>query len=286
MTPDRASPSPTAATPRRVDLTRATFLIPLKFDSLERVRNLLVALRVLTRYADTAIRLVETGRRPSFEPHLRGLGRAVRYAFLPDDAPFFHRTRLLNRMVLEAATPVVVVCDADVACHPANLRRAIRLAEGEADVVLPYDGRFLDVPEPLIPRLLGDPQRFPGEKECRLLYPDGTGGMVFFKKACLLAAGLYNERFKSWGHEDRELLHRLAVFGHPVRRVAGPMLHLHHPRFADSHPMKNPHFAANCREYDRIRALAPEALAAEAAAFPWLAETNPPLFPENGAPCP
>lgn len=273
-------------TARRIDLTPATFLIPLKFDSLERVRNLRLVLRFLTRHADTLILVAETGPVPAMAPHLRDLGPAVRYAFVPDDRPFFHRTRLLNRLVRETRTPVAVVCDADVVCRPANLRQALRLTLGEADVVLPYDGRFLDVPEALIARLLGDPRQFPREEECRLLYPDGTGGMVFFKKASLVAAGLYNERFKSWGHEDRELLLRLAAFGFRLERVPGPMLHLHHPRFADSHPMKNPYFAANTREYERLRALDAASLRAEAVAFPWLAETDAPLFepmPEGNA---
>lgn len=279
MSPDR--PRPLA----RLDLTAATFLVPLKFDSLERVRNLLVVLRVLTRQVDTTILLAETGPSPAFAPHLADVAPSVRYAFVPEDQPFFHRTRLLNRLIREADTPVVVVCDADVVCRPAALRQALRLARGEADVVLPYDGRFLDVPEPLIPRLLGDPRQYPEEKDCRLLYPDGTGGMVFFKKASLTAAGLYNERFKSWGHEDRELLARLAAFGFCLRRVPGPMLHLHHPRFADSHPMKNPYFADNTREYERLTALDPARIRAEAAIFPWRTEHLPPLFarpPEPG----
>lgn len=258
----------------KIDLTQATFLVPLKFDSLERVRNLLVMLRFLSRHVETTVTLTETGAHPAFPPHLAELPAMARYDFVPDARPFFHRTRLLNRMLRACATPVAVVCDADVVCHPAQLKRAMAAIAGGADMVLPYDGRFLDVPEAHIPRLLGPPAGFPGPKECAVLYADGTGGMVFFRKERLCAAGLYNERFRSWGHEDRELLHRMTMLGYRFTRVPGCMLHLHHPRHADSHPMKNPYFADNTQEYERMRALDRQALRAAAAAFPWRDATD------------
>jgi hypothetical protein len=233
-------------------------------------------LRFFAHHVETCLVLTETGPQPRFAPHLSDLPPGARYGFVPDDRPFFHRTRLLNRMLRACPTPVAVVCDADVVCHPAQLKRALAAVLDGADMVLPYDGRFLDVPEALVPRLLGPPAGFPGPRECPALYEDGTGGMVFFRKASLLAAGLYNERFLSWGHEDRELLHRLTGLGFRFERLPGCMLHLHHPRHADSHPMKNPHFAANTREYERVRAMGETELRAAVAAFPWLDEAAAP----------
>ncbi|WP_300154705.1 galactosyltransferase-related protein [Solidesulfovibrio sp.] len=256
----------------KIDLTQATVLVTLKFDSVERVRNLMVVLRFLERHVATRALLHETGDAPRFQAHLGALPACASYAFVPDDSPFFHRTRLLNRMLRQVATPLVVVYDVDAICHPAQLRRARDAVLGGADVAFPHDGRCLDVPEALIPRLLGPPAGFPGPGECRTLYPDATGGVVFFRKASLVAAGLYNERFRSWGHEDRELLHRMTTLGYAVARIPGCVLHMRHPRHADSHPEKNPHYAANTAEYERVKAMDETELRAVVAGFPWLRE--------------
>ena len=154
-------------------------------------------------------------------------------------------------------------------CHPANLQRACRLVRQGADIALPYSGLCLDVPEPVKPRMLGAPKDFPRVNELGVLYPDATGGAVVFARESLLAAGGYNEYFKSWGHEDREVLHRMQGLGCRLETVAGHIYHLRHPRNRDSHPDRNPHYAENCREYERVLAMDRETLRRYVAAFPW-----------------
>ncbi len=74
------------------DLKRATFLIPVKFDSLERVRNLKIVLRFLSTYVETSILVMEIGRQCYFRQQIEDLLDRVEYVFAKDDEDFFHRT--------------------------------------------------------------------------------------------------------------------------------------------------------------------------------------------------
>jgi len=255
----------------RYDLRQATFLLAVTCDTLERVRNLKVVLRFLRTSFDAGVHVLEAGPAPVFRDHIAEHLPHIRYDFLPDDSPFFYKTRLLNRLLAACDTDVAVVYDADILCHPANIRRAYALVRQGCDIALPYSGVCLDVPEPVIPRLMGEPRDYPGRGELRVLYPDATGGVVLFRRQSLLAAGGYNEYFKSWGHEDREVLRRMQGLGYRLETVPGHIYHLRHPRQRDSHPERNPHYAANCREYDRVLAMDPDTLRRYAAAFPWRA---------------
>lgn len=254
----------------RYDLRQATVLLTVAFDSLERVRNLKVVLRFLRTHCDVVIHVLESGPTPVFKDHIAEHLPHIRYDFVADTGPFFHKTRHLNHLLAACDTDVVIVYDADIVCHPANLHRAFRMVREGADISLPYSGLCLDVPEPVIPRLMGRPRDFPGIRELSVLYPDATGGVVLFARESLLAAGGYNEYFKSWGHEDREVLQRMRTLGHRLATVNGHIYHLRHPRNKDSHPERNPYYAANCREYERVKAMDRESLRRYVAGFPWL----------------
>lgn len=213
---------------------------------------------------------MEIGRQCYFWQQIEDLLDRVEYVFAKDDEDFFHRTRYLNVMIHMCKTDVAVVCDADVVCHPANIKRAYKFILEGCDVALPYSGLFLDVPEIRIPKLLGSPNDFPRVHDCNVLYRDGTGGMVFFNKQSICTAGYYNENFKSWGHEDRKLLHRMKMFGQQLKYVNGHMYHIHHPRYQDSHPMKNPYFGNNCNEYDKVKSMDLQQLKQYVENFSWI----------------
>lgn len=254
----------------KFDLKNASFLILVKYDSLERVRNLKVVLNFLVKHFDTNILVLEIGKSIHFQQHIQSFEGNVQYEFINDGNDFFHRTKYLNALIRKSDTDVVAITDADTICHPANIRRAYQFILDRIAVSLPYSGLFLDVPDPLIPNFLHSPKQFPAPGSCNVLYEDGTGGLVFFDKKSIAAAGYYNEYFKSWGHEDRELLHRMDMLGFQKKVVSGHMYHLHHPRYQDSHPVKNPYFNDNCKEYDKVRNMGLEELKHYIGDFEWI----------------
>ena len=254
----------------KYDLRNASFLILVKYDSLERVRNLNIVLSFLIKHFDANILVLEVGKTKCFQRQIQTHGESVKYEFIEDDHDFFHRTKCLNVLIKKSVTDVVAITDADTICHPANIRRAYQFILDGFAVSLPYSGLFLDVPEPLIPNFLHSPKQYPALSSCNVLYEDGTGGLVFFDKKSLAESGYYNESFRSWGHEDRELLHRMEMLGFQKKVVSGHMYHLHHPRYQDSHPVKNPYFSDNCKEYDKVKNMGLEELKNYIADFEWI----------------
>lgn len=252
----------------RTDLRDLTVVIPVRFDSERRRRNLETVVRCLLRWFDVRIAIAEEGTREV--PHLlRGLD--VMHLPYEGGGELLHRTRLLNRLVRAARTRLVGIYDADVLPAPAQMIEAVRmLRHGGYHGVYPYDGRFIDVPELLheaIARELSvdvlDLTALPRTS------PTSVGGVVLFRRAAYIEGGMENERFVSWGPEDRERCHRFQQLGYRLGRTEGPLFHLAHPRTPNSGP-DNPRYADNEREWQRISAMSHDALRREVASWPWV----------------
>jgi hypothetical protein len=129
-------------------LAGATFIVPLRVDSVERARNIAHVISYLTTKLDAAVIVQEVDRYPKFGAYvLRFLapilppGANLQYLFESEwrRDGIFHRTRVLNDMILRATTPVVINYDADVLLPLESYHAAVgRLLAGRADVVYPY----------------------------------------------------------------------------------------------------------------------------------------------------
>jgi len=60
------------------------------------------------------------------------------------------------------------------------------------------------------------------------------------------------------------------MLGFQKKVVSGHMYHLHHPHYQDSHPVKNPYFSDNCKEYDKVKNIGLEELKNYIADFEWV----------------
>lgn len=257
----------------RLQLDDLTITIPFRLDSRDRLLNLGVVTRALEAHA-TARVLVGTGC-PEDVAGVVPPGTEV--VAVPDPAGQpFHRTRILNRLAAMAATPLLANHDADVVVPLDQLAAAVaRLRSGEADLVLPYGGRMVDVPLSAHPWLERADYASMPPARVGLLHPESVGGCVLWRASSFRAAGMENERFRSWGLEDVERVERAARLGLAVRRVDGVVYHLRHARGSDSDET-NRWFAANEKELARIRGLDPERLREEVGRWPWLAEAEAP----------
>lgn len=236
----------------KVDLTDVTFTIPVKYDHPDRQRNLELILHMLKKDFDTNIVVGEQGG-----DHFKYVEKfGVQYKKF--DLEFFHRTKMLNVMAVEADTDIVVNWDADVMTPAAQIYEAVKCLRGrqkespKPEVVYPYDNIFQRIPKQLFKQIYPDFD-LANFRNIQITKQDtkSVGGAVFYDREAFLRAGGENENFRSYGKEDQERWHRFRKLGLRVERVPGNIYHFNHHCGPDSNKT-NPFYADNDAEFERI----------------------------------
>ena len=246
----------------RLDLTDVTFLIPLRADSGDRLRNLGIILRYLDEHLDTQFLICEDdpgeAQFPALANQLGELGaRCGFFQAPPHPGGFIHRTRDLNLLAERARTPIVVVYDTDVLLLPAQYREGrAAIAAGQA-MVLPYGGLVADLERALVDRIdrtlrVDDIDLF--GNGAKVINSFAAGGSVFYDRRALLDAGGYNENFVSWGFEAAEMVERFSKLGLGIGRIPGPLYHLTHARTGNSSD-RHPYYERNRQELQAVQAM-------------------------------
>ena len=136
----------------KLDLTQATFIIPIRIESEDRLRNVITSVAFLLNNFDTNIIVKEVDKTSVFAeralPQLEsffGVAK-VKHIFEESDEPLFHRQKVLNEMIMEADTEIVVNYDCDVILPLNSYVTAYEgIMNGTFDVVYPYgSGMFRD----------------------------------------------------------------------------------------------------------------------------------------------
>ena len=232
----------------RLDLSDVTFMIPVGYDSQDRVKNLELVLDMLMCNFDTNIMVCEhNGDRFKW---------AAQYAdYSQFQSPYFHRTRMLNEMATESRTPIIVNYDADVFMPPAQVMEAVKMIRDGMEVVYPYSGRFVRIPrmhsEPLKKSL--DVGTLAGVNFPVLRPADNssTGGCIFFDKEAFWRGGGENENMVSFSPDDRERFYRFTTLGFKVARTGGNLWHIEH--FCGSNSgVNHPMMRANKEEWAKV----------------------------------
>ena len=96
------------------DLTQATFIIPIRIESNDRLRNVITTTAFLLENFDTNIIIKEVDAQSVFQnealPILKEILDVdvnINHIFEKSDAPLFHRQKVLNEMIMEADTEIV-----------------------------------------------------------------------------------------------------------------------------------------------------------------------------------
>jgi hypothetical protein len=275
----------------KIDLKNTTFIIPLRVDTGDRLRNVVLSTAFLLNKFDTNVIIKEVDSERRFEayclPIIKRLADTtnLRHIFevetRTDDS--FHRTKILNDMVMESTTDVVVNYDTDILLPISSYTKAVEMLGGEYDVVYPY--RFgekgerkvkLDItirtPEdmanfenyPEVRKFISsyDPDSF--DKYFYYPHQQGEGwaeyGMVqFFNRQVYLDGFLENEGFVAYAPEDVERHHRWGVLGYNIGRVDNYAYHLEHERTQNSW-FHNPHMQKNNELWEQLKVLNKEQL--------------------------
>ena len=252
----------------KIDLKDVTFIIPIRIDSVERLDNLQVVTDYILSLCNTNIFVVE-GHNRNTGIVKKILHPSIHYFFNEDDMDIFHRTRYINAMARLVDTSYVAVWDADVIIPSIQFDLSIKcLRNGISDMVIPYNGKFLETGFSLRNQYFSTKDMSVLEKNndsMKLLFgSSATGGGFFIDKKEYQMAGMENENFFGWGMEDGERVKRLKILGFNISRInCGPMYHFSHPRGINSSYRSTEAQINATKEYLRICDMSKEELKIE-----------------------
>ena len=279
----------------KIDLKNTTFIIPLRVDTGDRLRNVVLSTTFLLNKFDTNVIIKEVDSERRFEAYCLPIIKRIadttnlRHIFevetRTDDS--FHRTKILNDMVMESTTDVVVNYDTDIILPLTSYTSAVAMLEKDYDVVYPY--RFGKQGERKVKlnftvRTQDDMNNFENYPESKkfiassnsdsfdipfdnyFYYPHQQGegwaeyGMVqFFNRKVYMDGFLENEGFIAYAPEDVERHHRWKTLGYRIGRVDNYAYHLEHERTQNSW-FHNPHMQRNNELWEQLKVLDKEQL--------------------------
>ena len=252
------------------DLKDTTFIIPVRIESEDRLRNVITVCCFLLETFDTKIILKEIDQTSVFQeralPQIKEfVGDAIdnlTHIFEksdPDDHVFY-RMRYLNEMLDLCDTDIVANYDCDVLVPVSTYLQAQDMIQNQGyDVVYPYElGNWVKmcyVNDESVSEFLVNDGDFSIFDRNAQVYIAHSGHAQFFKRSSYIEGGMENENFQGSSPDDKERLHRFTTLGYKVGRVEDYVYHLEHSRGANSWPNSatgNPHMQGNQALWQRL----------------------------------
>jgi hypothetical protein len=257
---------------RKIDLSNATFIVPIRLESSDRLRNVITSLcyilanfktNVIVHEVDSESVFAESAL-PQITEFLDGDVSDLKHIFEQSDSPSFHRQRVLNDMILMSTTKVVVNYDCDVLLPRETYQHAYEIINNDhADVIYPYgDGNWqyqVFADDELVTEFLTNDFDMKILNKKTKVYMSKYGFCQFFNRDIYIEGGLENENFVAYAPEDVERYHRFTTLGYRVGRVPDWVYHLEHARTPNSW-VNNPHMQENNAEWEKIQKMQPDEL--------------------------
>ena len=245
----------------KIDLTDATFIIPIRIESEDRLRNVITSVAFLLNNFNTNIIVKEVDKTSVFKqralPQLESFfgDVKVKHIFEESDQPLFHRQRVLNEMIVEADTEIVVNYDCDVILPLESYVTAyMGIKEKVYDVVYPYgDGMYqrqVNAEDKIVSSFL-DSNDYAVLDAVSNEHTSDFGWAQFFRRSVYIEGGMENENFRAYAPEDKERYFRFTTLGYKVGRINNVVYHLEHARGENSW-FSNPHMESNLQEWEMI----------------------------------
>jgi len=254
----------------KIDLKNATFIIPVRIESQDRLRNVITTTSFLLENFDTNIIIKEVDSESIFQkdaiPVLEDILDVdidIHHIFEKSDESLFHRQRVLNEMIVESKTEIVVNYDCDVILPIESYRAAYQnILDGVYDVVYPYgQGMYqkqVKTTDEVVSEFLQS-SNYQHLDDASNLHTSDFGWVQFFRKKVYVDGGMENENFRAYAPEDKERFYRFTTLGYNVGRVEDFVYHLEHSRGENSW-FNNPHMQSNMQEWEKIQNMSKEQL--------------------------
>ena len=276
----------------KTDLKNVDFIVPLRIDTGDRLRNVILSTSYLLHHFDCTVTIKEVDSERRFEtyalPIIKRLVDTSNLNFIfeeetrTDDA--FHRTKVLNDMIMESKCDIVVNYDTDLILPLDTYTKAVEMLRGEYDVVYPYRygnhgerkvnlGFTIETQDDMdnfekdefVSRFIKEYDSTSFDDRF-FYYPSNQGegwaeyGMVqFFNRQVYIDGYLENEGFIAYAPEDIERHHRWQTLGYNIGRVDNHAYHLEHQRTQNSW-FHNPHMQNNNALWEYLKTLSKEQL--------------------------
>ena len=253
-----------------VDLSNATFIIPLRIESADRMRNIITLLCFLLGNFDTNVIVKEVDSEPVFEknvlPQIKEfIGNDINlvHIFEKSDDPVFYRMHILNEMLAMSKTDVVINYDCDVLMPVETYVNAYEsILNGTCDVVYPYgNGNFqkqVHVTDEIVSDFLNNDFDLSILDKSSQVSTSDFGWVQFFNRSVYIEGGMENENFRGSSPEDKERFFRFTTLGYKVGRIDNWIYHLEHSRGANSWPESirgNPYMVQNFEVWNHLQTL-------------------------------
>ena len=254
----------------KIDLTKATFIIPIRIESQDRLRNVITTTAFLLENFDTNVIIKEVDSESIFEkdalPVLKDILDVeinIKHIFEKSDESLFHRQRIINEMIFESKTEIVVNYDCDVLLPIESYRVAYQnILDGIHDIVYPYgSGMFqkqVRATDEVVSQFL-ESLDYTCLDDVSNLHTSDFGWAQFFRKKVYVEGGMENENFRAYAPEDKERFYRFTTLGYNLGRIENVVYHLEHARGENSW-FSNPHMNSNMEEWEKIGSMNKEKL--------------------------
>ena len=250
-----------------IDLKSCTFIIPVRIESEDRMRNVITVLCYLLENFDTKVILKEVDTESVFEkevlPQIKDyLGDAINnltHVFEQSDDPVFYRMKIINEMLHMSDTPVIANYDGDVLFKPETYTKAVEMIDGGYDIVYPYGfGEYqkqVFADDNDVSEFLSNDFDFDILDKKSKMYDAQYGHVQFLNRTSYIDAGMENVNFRGSSPEDKERHFRFEKLGYKVGRIDDQVYHLEHSRGRNSWPNSvegNPYMKENFEVWEKI----------------------------------
>lgn len=251
-----------------IDLKNCTFIIPIRIESEDRMRNVVTVLAYLLKNFDTKVILKEVDVESVFEdqvlPQIEDfLGDNINnltHVFEKSDDPVFYRMKILNEMIDMADTKIIANYDCDVLFKKETYVESVKMIMDGFDLVYPYGfGNYqkqVFIDDDGVSEFINKDFDFEVLDKKSRMYDAQYGHVQFVNRKSYILAGMENENFRGSSPEDKERFYRFDKMGYSVGRIDDIVYHLEHSRGANSWPNSvqgNPYMKQNFDEWEKIQ---------------------------------
>jgi len=167
----------------------------------------------------------------------------------------FHRQKILNEMISQSKTKIVVNYDCDVLLPLDSYLSAYnKILNEECDIVYPYGQGMYQRQVKATDEIVS---AFLETSDYKILdshsseHTSDFGWVQFFDRQVYIDGGMENENFVAYAPEDKERFYRFSTLGYNICRIKNLVYHLEHARGINSW-FNNPHMNSNNLEWEKI----------------------------------